>query len=140
MQRIKRIKISRKDLRKIIEESIKNLSMEICGLLMGKIDNKTAVIKRIKFTPNISESPIRFKIDPLTLYETYMEAEKRGEEVVGIFHSHPSSSQPSALDIEYMQVNPVVWLIVGVRGKENYEISAWQLFEGKIQPVEIIEE
>ncbi len=140
MQIIEKIKISKKDLRKIIEESIKNLGIEICGLLIGKIENKTAIVKKIKFTPNVSESPILFTIDPLTLYETYMEAEKRGEEIIGIFHSHPSSSQPSAIDIEYMKLNPIVWLIIGIRNKEHYEVSAWQLFEGKIQPVEIVEE
>lgn len=140
MQMVEKIKISRKDLRKIIEESIKNLGIEICGLLIGKISNRTAIVKKIKFTPNVSESPVRFTIDPLALYETYMEAEKREEEVVGIFHSHPSSSHPSAIDIEYMQLNPIVWLIIGKRSKENYEVSAWQLFEGKIYRVKIVEE
>ena len=139
MQKIEKIVIPRNYLGKIVEEALKTPNIEICGLLIGVVKNKVVIVKRIKFTPNVAKSSIRFSIDPKILYETYMEVEKIGEDIVGIFHSHPASPQPSAIDIEYMEINPVVWLIIGVLREENYEIAAWQFFEGKIHNVEIVE-
>ncbi len=139
MLKIEKIEIPTKYLKEIVKESIKNPDIEICGLLIGLVKDKVAIVKRVKFTPNVAESSIRFLIDPMILYETYMEAEKEGEEIVGIFHSHPASSQPSAIDIEYMEINPVVWLIIGILGEKGYEVAAWQFIEGKIHSVEIVE-
>ena len=31
--------------------------------------------------------------------------------IVGIFHSHPSIAFPSKTDIQYMQINPIPWII-----------------------------
>lgn len=139
MQKIEKIVVSRKYLEKIVKEALKTPNVEICGLLIGVFENKAAIVKRLKFTPNVAKSSIRFSIDPKILYETYMEVEKTGEDIIGIFHSHPAFPQPSTIDIKYMEINPVVWLIIGILGKENYEIAAWQFREGKIHNVEVVE-
>jgi len=139
MQKIEEIETPKKILEKIIEEALKNPGIEICGLLIGVIKDKIAIVKRVKFTPNVAKSSIRFSIDPKILYETYIEAEERREEIIGIFHSHPASPHPSAIDIEYMKINPVIWLIIGISEEKSCEVAAWQFFEKKICSVKIIE-
>jgi proteasome lid subunit RPN8/RPN11 len=43
-------------------------------------------------------------------------------EVCAIFHSHPAKASPSSIDIKYMQINPVIWLIYSTT---EYEIRAF---------------
>ena len=52
-----------------------------------------------------------FSIDPEIQYSLLMDADIRGESMVGIFHSHPAPPRPSQSDMKNMQLNPVVWLI-----------------------------
>ena len=68
---------------------------------------------RILFlTENIEKSPVNFTISNKQLIEGYEIAEERGIEVIGIFHSHPNSdAYPSNTDKEFMQSNPVAWII-----------------------------
>ena len=60
---------------------------------------------------NADRSPYSFSIEPSELLRAYDEAEKNGLQVIGIYHSHPGKSSPSATDRKYMELNPVVWLI-----------------------------
>jgi proteasome lid subunit RPN8/RPN11 len=41
----------------------------------------------------------------------YRDAESRGLQVIGIFHSHPGKPVPSSTDRKFMGLNPVVWII-----------------------------
>ena len=47
--------------------------------------------------------------------------EKKGLDIIGIFHSHPSSEAfPSNTDKKFMQSNPVTWIIYsGIEKKFN---------------------
>lgn len=61
---------------------------------------------------NADASPHRFSMDAGDLIRAYERAASEGLDVVGIFHSHPSSpARPSDVDLEYMRANPVPWLI-----------------------------
>ena len=60
-----------------------------------------------------------FSIAPDQLLGAYRAAERRGLEVIGIFHSHPASgAAPSDTDMRFMRTNPVVWVIYSGQTKE----------------------
>jgi proteasome lid subunit RPN8/RPN11 len=80
---------------------------ESVALLVGKQYR----IVEIVAVHNQDESSISFSIDPQELLKQYAEVEKKGLEIIGIFHSHPGPPDPSTTDLKYMQLNPVVWLI-----------------------------
>lgn len=70
------------------------------------------MVMEFKILQNIDRSTVRFTIDPMTLYETLIDAEKRGLSLVAIFHSHPMGAVPSSTDKKYMRFWPVPWLIL----------------------------
>jgi proteasome lid subunit RPN8/RPN11 len=83
------------------------LPNESCAILLG--DNETVV--KILPMRNVDESPVTFSIDPTELIHAYDLAERKGMQVIAIFHSHPAKPSPSSTDIKFMQINPVVWVI-----------------------------
>lgn len=85
--------------------------LESAGLLFGHLEGSIVTVTRVELLRNALRSRIRFEIDPAVEYELLLDAETRGEELVGIFHSHPAPPQPSEADLQNMRLNPVVWLI-----------------------------
>jgi proteasome lid subunit RPN8/RPN11 len=85
---------------------------ESCAILFGHEDSNTVRVTEIFLAENIEKSPVNFTISNEELLKGYKLAEQKKLDVVGIFHSHPhSEAVPSSTDREFMQVNPVVWLI-----------------------------
>jgi proteasome lid subunit RPN8/RPN11 len=83
---------------------------------------------------NAEASRVSFTIAPDDLLHAYALAEKKGMQVAGIFHSHPSPPKPSGTDVQFMEVNPVVWLIYSTT--EN-RFSAW-VFADRVREVKLI--
>ena len=105
---MQKIKLSESDKKILSEYSENQKPKESCALLFGK-DNQ---VLDLFLTENIEKSPVNFTISNEQLIEGYKTAEERKMEVVGIFHSHPKSdAYPSNTDKEFMQSNPVVWII-----------------------------
>ena len=85
---------------------------ESCALLFGNKENDQLVVKEVFPAENIEDSPVNFTISNEQLIRGYDEAEKKGLEVIGIFHSHPNSEPyPSETDKKFMEINPVAWVI-----------------------------
>ena len=83
------------------------LPNESCAFLLG-INEKVAEILPMR---NSDESKISFSINPQEVLRAYNLAESKKLQVIGIFHSHPASPVPSNIDMKFMEINPVVWLI-----------------------------
>ena len=85
---------------------------ESCALLFGKTENDKLIVKDLFLTDNAEKSPVNFTISNEQLISGYHKAEEIKLEVIGIFHSHPSSEPyPSSTDKKFMKINPVVWVI-----------------------------
>ena len=85
------------------------LPNESCAFLIGSSNEST--VTEILFMKNVDSSPYSFSIEPSELLDAYDKAEKKGLDVIGIFHSHPGKPSPSTTDTKYMEINPVIWLI-----------------------------
>lgn len=90
---------------------------ESCALLVGRLKDGCATVTDIILTQNVDKRPhVRFSIAPDELIMGYKTAQRCGNDIVGIFHSHPDSeAKPSRTDMEYMAANPVAWVIHSVR-------------------------
>lgn len=93
---------------------------EACGLLVGRREQSCVVAEGARPTTNRLDSPVRFEIPPEELYRAWMEAEKRGKEVVAIYHSHPAGApaQPSQWDIPYLREGGLPWVILSLADGE----------------------
>ncbi|AFL95761.1 hypothetical protein containing JAB1/MPN domain [Thermococcus cleftensis] len=121
------------DLSLIIKTAEKS-EVEICGFLFGKREGENASVEIVSFITNRLDSPNAFEMEPLEMVRAIDDAEARGLQVVGIFHSHlKCPPRPSGHDLKGMNLWPVVWLIVDDRG--NY--GAYVLEGDKIREVEV---
>lgn len=118
----------------LIEHAKKSAPAESCALLFGHEESGTSTVNEVFLTQNMENSPVNFTISNDELLSGYKEAEKKGLDVIGIFHSHPhSKAMPSSTDKEFMTINPVVWMIFS--NKEN-QLNAFVL-ESETIPVMI---
>jgi proteasome lid subunit RPN8/RPN11 len=82
---------------------------ESCAFLFGS--GTDCIVEDIMPLKSAELSPYSFSIAPSDLLEAYGTAERKGLQVIGIFHSHPGKPSPSSTDLKYMEINPVVWII-----------------------------
>ena len=105
------IEISKEDIELLLKHARKEHPYEAVAVLLGIQKEGKFIVRVVRPMKNVLRSTTEFHVDPAELYNTYMEAEEQGLNVIGIFHSHPAPPYPSFLDMKYMKLNPIVWLI-----------------------------
>ena len=92
-------------------------SYERCGVLIGIREDDVITVKEVVEIENIADSPFLFEMSPEGLYKAWMDAEKKGMDVVAVFHTHPTgNARPSAFDLEGLKQTGLPWVIVGIDG------------------------
>ena len=109
------------------------LPNESCAFLLGRSEDNLSQVEEVMHIANARSSPYSFSIEPSDLLQAYTDAESRQLQVVGIFHSHPGRPKPSATDLKYMELNPVVWLIYSTT---EQRFDAY-ISDGGARPVEL---
>jgi len=124
--------ISEQEMERIVRHCQQAYPHEGCGLLLGQGENGHKVVVDVLPTGNAREEGARhnrYLIPPEEIYRGEMEAEARGLEVIGYFHSHPDHpARPSEFDRDH------AWpwysyLIVAVHGGRTVARRSWQLRE-----------
>jgi proteasome lid subunit RPN8/RPN11 len=95
--------------RQIFGHCLASLPNEGCGLL-AMVGDRVAGVHP---TENQDASPSSYTIPPQRLYEAVMDAESRGWEVGGVFHSHPSGP-PAMSGTDLARVTDPAWLYLVV--------------------------
>lgn len=103
---------------------------ECVALLFGRGD----AVTKWRWARNVAGSPVAFRIDPEEMYSAMAEAEEEGLELLGIFHTHPGPPIPSGVDLKYMRLWPVVWVISSMY---SWRTAAWR-FEKTLREVKIV--
>ena len=125
------LEVRRDQLGRIRAEALKTKA-ELCGFIVGKIEGERASAVELRKAKNVLNSAVRFQIDPQEFLRVLEEAESRDMEVIGFYHSHPSSPFPSAEDEKFMSLWPdKIWLIVS---SINGDARAF-VFKGKIEEI-----
>lgn len=123
--------ISRGQLDELAFEVKKESPNEAVALLFGHRNNGDWVVERVMPVRNSTPSPYMFSIAPEDIYQAYLWADRNGVELVGIFHSHLGEPYPSSVDVKYMELNAVVWVIAGYGATEfrAYMLSGERVLE-----------
>jgi proteasome lid subunit RPN8/RPN11 len=107
-----KLHLSAIDLDALYTHAERNLPLEAVALLFGQVSQLAVIINHIELVQNEAASNrTSFSVNPEEQYRLLVEAEERGEDLIGIFHSHPAPPFPSSRDQQNMKLNPVVWLI-----------------------------
>lgn len=107
---------------------------EACGLLGGKGNLATSH----HAVANVAERPAeRFEMDPDGQLRALLAIEERGEELVAIYHSHPSTTAfPSKDDLHRAAYPDAFYLIVSLAGP-NPILRAYQIDPRSRRAVEV---
>jgi proteasome lid subunit RPN8/RPN11 len=128
--------ISAEEMARITEHCQQAYPYEACGILLGRAENSRKTVVDVLPTGNDREEGAqhnRYLIPPEALLEGELQAEERGLEVIGYFHSHPDHpDQPSEYDREHAW--PLYsYLIVAVYEGRAVASRSWQLREDRGQ-------
>ena len=82
----------------MVSHCLRGLPDEACGLLSG--DPGTGVVDRCYPTRNTAASAKLYTVDPADHLRADRDAEERGSEIIGVFHSHThTDAYPSPTDV-----------------------------------------
>jgi proteasome lid subunit RPN8/RPN11 len=116
------------------------LPNEACGLLGGPMiaGGPTGVVSRIYPCGNADASARTYTVDSRDLLAAMRDAEDRGDEVVGVFHSHThTDAWPSPTDVR--QAMEPTWLYVIVSLKDGEPVlRSFRITDGKIQETPVV--
>lgn len=114
---------------RMLKEAKAAYPYECCGLLVGNNNVSGKVVQEIYPVENKNKvrAEDRYEIDPKEFDGIEREAEKRGLNIIGIYHSHPDHpANPSGFDKECACVwTEYSYIIISVRNREETEIKSW---------------
>lgn len=106
---------------------------ECCGLLVGRRGGADGVtVTAVEASRNVvaGDARQRFEIDPELRLRVMRRLEGGGEEIVGLYHSHPDhSAEPSARDLAMAYEPDLVWVIAAVAQGRAAEVRGYRLDE-----------
>lgn len=150
MRRLSRVVIAGDSLAQVVALAVQCPQQEICGLMGGRFRRGGEVfVKRIYSIPNVASNPaVTFRLDERAQVKALYAIANAGDELVGIFHSHPNGpDRPSQSDIAlnaYPEVaHCIIFPLVGtdtpyarhLRTVGKMTVGAWQLLDD-IRPLE----
>ncbi len=131
------IGLAQQMLGEIHSHAVSTYPEECCGLMFRSSSNgdegmkKVQRLERMKNAYEPSERYHRYTIDPKEFLEAEKRAEERGEEIVGIYHSHPNApAKPSEFDRNHAWPN-LSYIVVEVRNGQVLETKSWILREDR---------
>jgi len=85
------LKITRQLYDSLCQQGEQTYPNECCGVLLGQIDDDIREVTSIARAGNTRTDSAhnRYNIDPKELIKVQSEGRKRGEDIVGFYHSHP---------------------------------------------------
>ena len=109
---------------RLLAHARRELPNESCALLAG--DRAAGHVKAMHPARNLLASPYRYEVDPRDLVRIVHAIERRGDDLVAIFHSHPAGPPvPSAMDVREARYG-VVHLLAGP-SPDGAALRAWRI-------------
>lgn len=114
---------------------------ECCGVLLGSRSEGSDIVAR-EFRPleNTAADDRRgrhFQVSPLTLYEVEQDAEKKGLEIVGFYHSHPDCRAVLSTEDKLFMIPDLAYIVTSVVHGEAVETKGFLKFRPDDEPQEI---
>ena len=98
------LSLSNEHLQEMIAHVDSNLPLEACGLLAGSGSRVESVL----MVKNQAQSPVRYVMDPIEQLNAFEWIDSHGQDILGIFHSHPTGPETvSPTDIAESAYNVV---------------------------------
>lgn len=134
--------IQEKNFKEIVCFCEEGYPKEVCGVLLGKIEEAQQRVQKIVPTKNLNQERAnnRYEMDPNNLRVADELARKDGLEIAGFYHSHPDHpAQASKTDTEKAWEG-YSYLILAIREGKLDSFKCWRLNKGEMveETVEVI--
>jgi proteasome lid subunit RPN8/RPN11 len=118
----------------MVGHALTELPNECCGVLVGR----DGIIERMIPMASTHPSPNAYFMDPEQQINAYTEMEQRGEQLIGIYHSHPvGPPYPSHTDIKLAFHPEALYFIVDLKDKEKPGLRAFSINREHVMEVAI---
>ena len=108
-QSINRMRLTRAQWELLRAEAERRAPEEACGLLAGKGEKVQAVIP----VTNALHSRVRYRMEPTEQLKAFLEIERQGWELIGVYHTHPHGpEEPSLTDKDEAYYPESVYVIL----------------------------
>ena len=119
----------------IVRHALFVLPDEACGLLAGRVPGRVRMVYPLD---NVQASPVAFTIEPEGHFGALRHAERSGWELIGAFHSHPTTEPvPSPTDIRLAYEPDWIHVIVGVADRHHPELRAFRIADAGYRELSI---
>ena len=121
------ITLSREHLFEMFAHARELSPAECCGLIGGS-KKKARTVYRLR---NVARNMlVGYEAAPEELFAAQRRMRERGEELLGIYHSHPRSSEPvpSETDVRLAYYPSAIYFIIGL-GSNNETLRAFRISE-----------
>ena len=107
---------------------------EGCGLIAGR----NGVADRLIPMENVLDSPTAYEMAPAQLIAALRALRENGQELVAIYHSHPTGpSHPSAQDMGRAYYPEAAHIIVSLERPERPVVRGFRIIDGKALEIEL---
>jgi [CysO sulfur-carrier protein]-S-L-cysteine hydrolase len=115
----------------MLRHAISCLPEEACGLIAGDVDG---AIRMVYPLTNAQRSTIAFTIEPVEHFRALQHADRNGWELIGVFHSHPTSgAYPSPTDIAQAAEPNWLYIVIGLRAEP--ELRVFRIRSGRVAEI-----
>ncbi|MBP5243044.1 MAG: M67 family metallopeptidase [Clostridia bacterium] len=113
------ITLKKEQINSIIAYAKSQLPNEACGLIAGTRQGEDKRVEKVYLLYNVDQSPEHFSITPQDQLTTLKDARANGWELLGNWHSHPSTpSRPSEEDKRLARDSKASYLILSLAAEE----------------------
>lgn len=135
------LRLTEAQYRTIVGHCYDGLPDEACGLLAGPVDGTNEPIGSVTAvypSRNADASARTYTVDSRDLLRAMRDAETRGEEVVGVWHSHThTDAYPSDTDVRQAPDPTWIYAIVSLRDGEPV-LRAYRIRDGGIAECQVV--
>ena len=109
------------------------LPEEACGLIAGK-ENRSVLVFQVE---NELHSPVYFRMKPQEQIKSFLEMERKGLDLIAIYHSHPTGPYyPSETDRNEFAYPGSVYLIWSFLGS-NWNARGFQMKDHQFNEISL---
>lgn len=124
--------------RTLIDEAVLAGNREICGFL-ARADETAGPLSHYVVSNRAPTPASRFDMDAAEQIAVFKTMRERGEQLVAIYHSHPTSpAVPSAHDLAGHSYPAACALIVSPQAAVELRLRAWALNGVEAQPITLV--
>ncbi len=132
------LNISQEFIDQITAQALAELPNEACGVIVGPVGMDQAA--RIKPMFNSAASPVFYEFAPQDLLALYRGLDDKDEEIVVVYHSHPTSPAfPSTSDIAYAGEPGAHYVLLSTRAEiaPEIEFRSFRIIAGVVTEEEV---